>query len=120
MQGSANTNESIAEDLVDKFSELETIMFLRRMFCVLSGGLLISFIMVVRAVIIPKHFKDCFHLNDHNPCVNHFAKGLVDNNHVRIPFYLIYIVCSLLLFYSKDVRKTKGLNYAILVLFSVT
>lgn len=113
-------NERIAEDLVHKFSELQTIMFIRRMFCVLSAELFISFLFVVGAVIKPKHLDQCFHLNDHNPCVNHFAKGLVHNNGVRIPFYLTYILCCLLLFYSKDVRKTKGLNYAILVLFSVT
>ncbi len=52
--------------------------------------------------------------------MNHFAKGLVINNGVRFSFFFTYILCSLLLFYSKYVRKTKGLNYAILVVFSVT
>ena len=90
------------------------------MFCVLSAELFISFFFVLGAVITPKYLYQCFPLNDKNPCVNHFAKGLVDNKGVQIPFYLTYIFCSLLLFYSKDVRNTKGLNYAVLVIFSVT
>ena len=105
-----------------KTDDSDQMMFVRKVLGIVSGQLLISFIMLIGASVTPSDPANCYNVRvsyRDSICMNGFG-WLSTTVGCQITAFFVYIFTIVALLCSKNLRQSVPFNYILLFLFTVS